>query len=137
LLSQKLENGWGHADEIEIEIKSHVINRVKERGGDFLGVIEYLRRGPVVLSKNCQGYEISIPFKGRLAGDFDRRVFVVKTFLWPFRSKTEHDTYVRKTGIQHTVTVESIRFPNFNEFSVSHLPTPEPETDLSKAAGRH
>jgi hypothetical protein len=122
VLTEKLENGCTRTCEIDIEIEPHVINRMKERGGGLLArAIEYLWSGPIALSKNRQGFEISIPFKGRLAGDFDRGVFVVKTFLWPFWSKKEHYAYVRKTGIQYTVTVRSIRFPGFNEFSARYL----------------
>jgi hypothetical protein len=96
---------------VKIELKTHAIARMSERGGNFREAIEYLRRGTVVLTKNYQGYEISIPFMGRFAGDFDQGVFVIKTFCLPFRSNRDYYPNCEKTRTQQTVRITSIRLP--------------------------
>jgi|WetSurMetagenome_2_1015567.scaffolds.fasta_scaffold195304_2 hypothetical protein len=100
---------------LEIEIEGHVLRRMEDRGGNLKETIEYLRKGSVVLTKNSQGYEISIPFKGRLAGDFDRGVFIIKTFLSPFRFGKDYYPTCEKTRTQYNVRVASIRLPRHYE----------------------
>jgi hypothetical protein len=96
--------------DIDVEFTSHAINRMSERGANVFEAIEYFRRGTVVMSKNPLGFEILMPFKGIFAGDFDNGVFIIKTFLHPFRiGKSQNTNQSRKQAIR----IRSLRLPQF------------------------
>jgi len=73
------------AKEITLIFTKHAIQRIYERGWSLESVIEYLRQNKLFLMyRNKEGYEIRIPMKGRLVGDFeDKNTFIVKSYLYP------------------------------------------------------
>ena len=66
---------------IEVELTDRAVNRVRECGCDPLEIIHYLYSGEIAVSENFQGFEILVPFKGRLTGTFDKGIFVAESFL--------------------------------------------------------
>ena len=106
---------------IQIVITYHAISRMKERGCTLSEILCYLRLGRVVLVEDDEGYEIAVPFKGRLAGDFDQGFFVVKTFLFPFNYGKAYNVCCQKTRSQRTVRVISVGLPTKTNFSKEYL----------------
>jgi len=70
----------------DIVLTKHAIRRMLERGCDPDYVMKVLHTEKrIVLMKNRRGYEIILPYKGRLVGDFDKKDgkrFIVKSFLY-------------------------------------------------------
>lgn len=71
-------------EKIDLVFTKHSIKRMRERGGNFGMVVSLLKRlGKHSLVKKRRGYEIVIPFKGRLVGDFDDTKLIVKSYQFP------------------------------------------------------
>ena len=71
---------------VDIVLTKHAIRRMLERGcnPDYVIRVLYVKR-KIILVKNRRGFEIIIPYKGRLVGDFDKKDgkrFIVKSFLY-------------------------------------------------------
>src|SRR5659263_185287 len=66
---------------IEVELTDRAVNRMRKCGCNPLEVMHYLYSGEIAVSENFQGFEISIPHKGRLAGTFGKGIFVAESFL--------------------------------------------------------
>jgi len=99
-------------NQIQLAITKHAIQRMIERGCNPKDVILFLRRiNGLILLKNHRGYEIIIPFKGRLVGDFEGKTFVVKSFLLPTRFAQDYYLNDRKSRDGYLVTVSSVSFP--------------------------
>ncbi|MEM0253235.1 MAG: hypothetical protein QXR17_02260 [Candidatus Bathyarchaeia archaeon] len=91
---------------------SHAIKRMKERGFNPKYVIERLKKlDETYLLRNSQGYEVILPFTGRLAGIIENNAFVVKTFLLPMYNPEDYNTSVKKTPHSIPITVEKILTP--------------------------
>lgn len=73
---------------LNVIITKHAVQRIMERGCSLEEVENYLlRNDKVILFRNHlrgRGYEIIIPFKGRLVGDFEGNIFIARTFKLPF-----------------------------------------------------
>ena len=69
---------------VKVLFTKHAIRRIWERGCNFQQVISCLdvSHGECI-TKNGKGYEIVIPMKGRLVGDFNNGQFIVKSFFHP------------------------------------------------------
>ena len=73
---------------------------MKERGSDPTAIISYLQKSKsLVLSKNRHGYEVVVPLKGKLVGDFDGDTLVIKSFLWSFRENGKFESVVRASSV--------------------------------------
>ena len=95
---------------LEIVVTKHALRRMRERGCDPLCLHKYLSRTRILhLKRNSRGYEAIIPFKGRLAGDFDGEKFIIKTFLTPYYNKRDYGLCVRKAQHGLDVIVAQIR----------------------------
>lgn len=95
-----------------MEITSHAVRRMMERCCNPEEVISFLRRSnKLILLKNHQGYEIIIPFKGRLVGDFDGGTFIVKSFLLPPRFGKDYYVNGRKSRDGCMVKVLTVSYP--------------------------
>jgi len=68
----------------KIKITRHAVQRMRERGCNPWEIGVLLNQERVFLVEYPKGFEILMPGKGRLAGDFDCGSFIVKTFLLPF-----------------------------------------------------
>ena len=93
--------------ELEIVVTKHALKRMMERGCDPAYLHKYLSRTRILhLKRNSRGYETIIPFKGRLAGDFDEGKFIIKTFLPPYYNKRDYGFCIRKAqhGLDATIT---------------------------------
>jgi hypothetical protein len=95
---------------IRVVVTKHAIRRIAERAGDPQIILSYLRGSKeLMLIKNNQGYELIIPLKGRLVGDFDDEVtFVAKSFLFPFRNRTDYYANARKSKSGYIVRISSV-----------------------------
>jgi len=97
---------------LEIVVTKHALRRMRERGCDPAYLHKYLSRTRILhLKRNSRGYEAVIPFKGRLAGDFDGERFIIKTFLPPCYNKKDYGLCVRKAqrGLDVTITQVKVR----------------------------
>lgn len=99
-------------DEIRIVLTNHAMRRIKERVVNSKDIIQFLLKSKaLILIENHQGYEIIIPFKGRLVGDFDGEDFIVKSFLLPTRFGKDYYLNNRKSRDRHIVSVSSVTLP--------------------------
>jgi len=112
---RKIENYKG----VEIVVTKHALERMKERGCDPAYLHRYLSRTRVLhLKRNSRGYEVSIPFKGRLAGKFDGEKFIVKTFLPPCYNKRDYGICIRKAQHGLDMMISRVRIgANFSRRS--------------------
>jgi len=95
---------------LEIVVTKHALRRMRERGCDPAYLHRYLSRTRILhLKRNSRGYEIVIPFKGRLAGDFDGDTFVIKTFLPPCYNKRDYGLCARKAQHGLDVIITQVR----------------------------
>jgi len=126
-------------DRIEIVLTYHAVKRMRERASDPRDIISFLRKSnEVVLLENHQGFEIPIPLKGRLVGDFDGdHTFIAKSFLPPFRFGRDYYVNGRESRFGCSVRVSfvllpgntmsgdnrwnSLRSGNFNRFTIEEL----------------
>jgi len=100
----------GSFEGLELVVTKHALKRMKERGCNPVYVYRYLRRiRKLHLKRNSRGHEAAIPFKGRLAGDFDGEKFIIKTFLPPYYIRRDYNLCVRKTKYGFDVTITKIR----------------------------
>ena len=98
-------------DEIPFVITNHAIQRMKERAVNSKDITQFLLRSDVlILLENHQGFEIIVPFKGRLVGDFDGEDFIVKSFLLPPRFGKDYYLNGRKSRNRYVVRVSSVSF---------------------------
>lgn len=98
-------------DEIPIRITNHAIQRMKERAVNPKDISQFLLRSNVlILLENHQGFEIIVPFKGRLVGDFDGEDFIVKSFLLPPRFGKDYYSNGRKSRNGYVVRASSVTF---------------------------
>ena len=89
---------------IKIVITSHARLRMKERGINLESTIKWLHKQPVILlSKTYSGWEINLPFKGRLAGNFSGNTFSVITAL----PQDSHSSRLRRETLR--IKVESVK----------------------------
>lgn len=92
--------------QLNVMITNHAVQRILERGCSLEEVKNYLlRNDKVILFRNHlrgRGYEILIPLKGRLVGDFEGDIFIAKTFKLPFWAN-----HINGTG-GCSVTVSSV-----------------------------
>ena len=96
--------------ELEIVVTKHALERMRERGCDPEYLHKYLSRTRILhLKRNSRGYEVAIPFKGRLAGDFDGGKFIIKTFLPAWYNKRDYGLCVRKAQHGLDVTITQVR----------------------------
>jgi len=100
-------------NEVGLALTRHAIQRMVERGCNPDEVVSFLLRNKgLILLRNHQGYEICIPFKGRLVGDFDRGTLIIKSFLIPLRFGEDYRLNGRKSRDGYVVRVSSVSFPN-------------------------
>jgi len=105
-LLEKMRSNKG----LEIVVTKHALRRMRERGCDPAYLHKYLSRTRILhLKRNSRGYEIAIPFKGRLVGDFDEGKFIIKTFLPPCYNKRDYGLCVRKAQRGLDVTITQVR----------------------------
>ena len=98
-------------NEIPIVITNHAIQRMKERAVNSKEIIQFLiRSNLLILLENHQGFEIIVPFKGRLVGDFDGENFIVKSFLLPPRFGRDYYLNGRKSKDRYVIRVSSVAF---------------------------
>lgn len=96
----------------KVILTSHAIGRMKERGFDPTRIIKQLKKlGETHLLRNSLGYEVVLPFTGRLAGDIENNAFIVKTFLLPIYNLKDYNTSVKKTSRSMLITVEKVLLP--------------------------
>lgn len=75
---------------------------MKLRGCEPARVIELVKKlGETHLLRNRHGYEIILPFMGRLAGIVEDDNFIVKTFLPPIHNPKDFSITVRKTPVTY------------------------------------
>jgi hypothetical protein len=99
-------------NETRIVITNHAMQRIRERVVNSEDIIQFLLKSKVlILLKNHLGFEIIIPFKGRLVGDFDGEDFIVKSFLLPLRFGKDYYLNRRKSRDRHVVRVSSVTLP--------------------------
>lgn len=92
---------------------------MKERGFDPKCIIKQLKKlGETYLLRNSLGYEVILPFTGRLAGIIENNAFVVKTFLLPIYNQKDYNTYVKKSSRNIPITVGKILTPKYFWLSV-------------------
>lgn len=85
---------------VDIWVTKHAIRRIRERGSKLDEIISYLRYSKsLLLLKNCKGYEILIPLKGKLVGDFDGRTLIIKSFLWFFKGNGRFEATIRASSV--------------------------------------
>jgi hypothetical protein len=100
--------------------------RMKDRGASPYEVGSLLLTSTsLVLLKNQEGYEIVLPSKGRLVGDFENDKFVCKSFLLPFRVGKDYNSNGRKSRSGYDIRVSSVSFPGKSprvEMSTSAFP---------------
>ena len=102
-----------HSDMLDIVVTQHALKRINERGCDPDELKNYLLgTKKIILRRNGQGYEILLPFKGRLAGMIEADRFIAKTFLLPIYKRRDYLTYVRKTVYNQEITLRNIIIPS-------------------------
>ncbi|MEM2129656.1 MAG: hypothetical protein QXZ70_03555 [Candidatus Bathyarchaeia archaeon] len=85
---------------VDIVVTKHAIKRIRERGGNLEEIISYLRHSKsLLLLKNCKGYEILIPLKGKLVGHFDGKALIIKSFLWFFKGNSRFEVAIRVSSV--------------------------------------
>ena len=95
----------------------HAVHRIYERGYCIEELLRYLDRNKLAfIDKNKCGFEIPIPMKGRLVGDFEGEgSFIVKSFLYPkLSAKPSYRKYI-------PVVIKHVRLPNRNIPAVGFL----------------
>ena len=108
---------------IEVELTDNAVNRMRACGCTPVEIIQYLYSGIFPVAKTIQGFEISIPFKGRLVGALDRGVFVAETFLRPFHRNKEYYYHDQTSRNQFSVTVSLVRRSGLRRILISHSRT--------------
>jgi len=83
-----------------------------DRGCNPEDVILFLQKcSGLILLENHQGYEICIPFKGRLVGNFDGETLIIKSFLLPPRFGEDYHVNGRKSRDGYVVRISSVSLP--------------------------
>ena len=77
-----------------IKFTRHAIQRILERCGKIEEIKRYLKKRQILLSKRAKEYEIVVP-GGRLIGVMENKEFVVKTFLFPWRTAKDYNSFGR------------------------------------------
>jgi hypothetical protein len=103
---------------IEVELTDQAVNRMRECGCNPLEIVQYLYSGVLPVTKNIYGFEISVPFKGSLAGTFDQDVFVAKSFFQPFHYG-KYYCYDKNSKNQFNVTVSTVRRSGLKRIVIS------------------
>jgi len=83
-------------EKIEISFTNHAKKRIRQRGANPELIKAYLENKRIPISQRGKNLEIFIPF-GRLVGILEKNTFIVKTFLYPFRSKSDFHRYGKKS----------------------------------------
>lgn len=96
------------ARKVVLIFTKHAVRRIYERGSHLGELVGYISRNrSLLLKKNREGYEIQVPMKGRLVGDFDDdHRFIVKSFLYPPMSMN------RTSNSCVSVVVKGVIFPS-------------------------
>ena len=104
---------------IEVELTDRAVNRMRECGCNPLKVMHYLYSGEIAVSENFQGFEISVPYKGRLTGTFDKGIFVAESFLSLFYCGKDYNHYNEFSRNQFFVTVSLVKRSGLRRFVIS------------------
>jgi hypothetical protein len=97
---------------VKVVITRHALHRIRERAGNPHEVLSFLTQSELTLLKNCAGYEITIPLKGRIVGDFeDETTFIAKSFKHPFRFGKEYFTFGKNPTSGRSLRVSSLVLP--------------------------
>jgi len=105
------------AEKVDLIITKHAIRRAHERGLMLSELLDFLRRNKIILMhKNSKGYEILVPMKGRLVGDFeDRHSFIIKSFLYPaLRNNATRNSHI-------VVAISKIHLPKIQNLNLCFL----------------
>jgi len=84
-------------EKIEISFTKHAKKRIRQRGASQELIKAYLENKRIPIIQRGKNLEIFTPF-GRLVGILEKGTFVVKTFLYPFRSKSDFQRYGKKSS---------------------------------------
>jgi len=110
---------------VKLIFTKHAIQRIYERGYELREIIQFFERNKLAfMDKNKQGYEIQIPMKGKLVGDFEGEgSFIVKSFLYPIMPTTNYSKYFPVVinsihlPINHTATARILRRKVYGKLS--------------------
>jgi hypothetical protein len=95
---------------ISITLTKHALHRIRERGGSLSLIKGFLEKRFISFRKRIDGFEILTPW-GRLIGVFESKVFVVKTFVYPFRNKKDYRLHGKVTRKTQDYFCASVSFP--------------------------